>query len=167
MDHVKQQGLFKVECWNEDWTEKLWEEEFPNGGTTAGFNDVLNTYFNSGTQQTSWFLGLIDNNGFSALATSDTMASHAGWVENTGYSAATRPQWTPQAPSGGAITNPSSVVFAINGTVAIKGAFIVSNSTKNGTTGVLWATGALSAVQNLVSGQNLKITYTCTLSALN
>jgi hypothetical protein len=63
-----------------------------------------------------------------------------GFNEMTGYSEATRPAWTPNgAPASGAISNSSSpAAFSFNGTSRIFGAFLISNSTKGGTTGTLF-----------------------------
>jgi hypothetical protein len=143
---------------------KKWEERFHNGTTTAGVNNMLSVQFASGTQSTSWFIGLINNASFTALAASDTIASHPGWVELTSYTEATRPAWSPGSPSGGSIANSSTVNFTINATVAIKGAFLVNQSTKGGTTGLMYATGAFDSVQNLVNADILKVTYTITIT---
>lgn len=151
-------GWFDVICYNADDTE-AWRCSFPNGTTTGGMTDRLNVAFNGGTQKTSWFLGLIDNSGFSALATGDTMASHAGWTENVSYTSGTRPQWTPLTVAGSSVVNSSVVAFTMTGSVTIKGIFLCSDSTLSGTTGILWATGAFAAPQALTSTQVLNVTY--------
>ena len=127
-----------------------------NGITNAGLNNLLDTYFGAGT----WYFGLINNSGFSTLAAADTMSSHSGWAELTTYSQATRPQWVPDAASGQSITNSTLASFTMTGTVAVVGAFVTSNSTKGGSTGTLWATGLFNSVQNLTSGQILRLPYT-------
>ena len=162
-DQVQARGYFTAEIRDADGT-LLYREVFPNGSTTAGLNDMLSVYFNSGTQKTTWYLGLINNSGFSALAAGDTMSSHAGWSELTGYSESARPTWTPGAPASGVITNSSGVVFTASGSIDVKGAFLVSDSTKGGTSGVLWATGAFASVQSLTVGQTLTLTYSSTLA---
>lgn len=129
-----------------------------NGDTTVGLNDMLSVYFDSGTQKTSWYMGLISNVGFTAVASSNTISSHSGWSESSAYSETTRPQWSPDAPSAGVISGPS-VTFTMNATIAIKGIFVVSESTKAGTTGVLFATALFSSVDSLTSGQVLDVTY--------
>lgn len=143
----------------------MWKEPFNNGTTNGGLDNVLSVYLGAGSQTVTWFMGLIDNAGFSTLAIGDTMSSHAGWTESTAYTESVRQTWSPAAVSGQSITNTTNVTFSINATVTIAGAFLVSNSTKGGTTGILWATGQFSSAQALVSGQSLKITYTCTASA--
>lgn len=135
--------------------------KFKNATCLAGVNDILSVYLGAGTQKTVWYLGLIDNAGFSTLSTADTMASHGGWTESATYSEGVRQTWTPSAVSGQSITNPTAAVFSINGTVTLQGAFLVSNSTVSGTSGILWATGSFQSTQSMVNGQQLKITYTC------
>jgi hypothetical protein len=143
----------------------LWNMPFNNGTTNVGLDNVLSVYLGAGSQTATWFMGLIDNAGFSTLAVGDTMASHAGWAENTNYTESVRQTWSPAAVSGQSITNTTNVTFSINTTVTIAGAFLVSNSTKGGSTGILWATGQFSSAQVLTTGQSLKVTYTCTASA--
>ena len=132
----------------------------PNGIVDVGLNHILETEFNGGSQVTAWYIGLIDNASFSALSAADTMASHAGWIENDDYAEATRPEWTAGTASSRQITNSVTVDFSINATDTIKGIFITSNSTKNGTTGTLWATASFGANVSVQNGDTLKITYT-------
>jgi hypothetical protein len=151
-------GWFDVECVNADGSI-AWRDSFPNGTTTGGLTDRLNVAFAAAAQHTQWFLGLIDNSGFSALAVGDTMASHAGWAESVAYNEATRVQWTPLTVAASSAVNSSVCAFTINGSVTIYGIFLCSVSTKNGTTGILWATGAFSSPQALVNTQVLNVTY--------
>lgn len=132
----------------------------PNGIVDVGLNNILEVYFHSGTQITTWYIGLIDNAGFTALSNSDTMASHTGWSESTAYSNANRPQWTAGTAASRQITNAATVDFNINATATIKGIFITSNNTKGGTTGTLWATATFASNVSVVNGDTLKITYT-------
>lgn len=140
--------------------EVIGEYEFPNGITDAGLNSILGIMFHADTQITSWYLGLIDNSGFSALANADTMASHSGWNEFTTYSQSTRPQWSPGASSGRSITNGTTVDFSITGSGTMKGIFVVNNNTKSGTTGTLWSTAAFGSTVAVANGDTLKVTYT-------
>jgi hypothetical protein len=136
--------------------------DFPNGIVDEGINHILDVQFNEETQVTDWYIGLVDNSSWTAFADADTMASHAGWIENEDYEEVTRPQWTVGEASERAVTNAVSVDFSINDTVTIKGVFIASSSTKGGTSGVLWSTGAFGAEVPLQNGDTLKITYTVT-----
>ena len=134
--------------------------EFPNGITNVGKNSLLGVYFHADTQISTWYVGLVDNAGFSAFAAADTMSSHAGWTESTAYSEATRNEWTEDAAASQSITNSTALTFTMNGTATIKGIFVVSNSTKGGTTGTLWSTAAFASTVAVNSGDLLKVTYT-------
>lgn len=135
--------------------------EFPNGVTNVGKNLLLDVMFKDGSQvaSSSWYLGLIDNSGYSALSASDTMASHAGWNEFTSYSESTRVAWGPGAASSQTTTNSTPATFNVNGSGTVKGVFCVSNNTKSGTSGTLWATALFTADVPVVNGDQLKATY--------
>ncbi len=134
-----------------------------NDITNEGVNTLFNVMFNSASQITSWFIGFIDNSGFSALAAGDVMNSHSGWTEFIAYSQSTRVAWGVGTASSGVrtVTNASASVFNINGGGGtVYGIFITSNSTKSGTTGKLWATAAFASPVPVSSGDQLNITYT-------
>lgn len=152
-------GFYHVRCIDPNGKLK-WEQKFPNGIVDEGIEYLLDAGFNGGTQVSTWYMGLVDNAGFSAFANGDTMSSHSGWSESTDYSEATRPEWTAGAASSRAVTNGTTVDFSINATVTIKGIFITSNNTKGGTTGTLWSTAAFSSNASATSGDTLKVTYT-------
>ena len=134
--------------------------DLPNGIVDVGLTDLLDVHFNAGTPTTTWYLSLVDNSGFSAFADADTMGSHAGWNEFTTWSEATRVEWVEDAPAARSVTNSASSDFSITGTGTIKGIFLVSENTKSGTTGILWATAAFAANVSVINGDSLKITYT-------
>lgn len=152
-----------VELWRKKKSgrrKKVWEDDVFNGITNIGKDHILDIMFNSATQITSWFVGIIDNASFSVLAAADTMASHAGWIEFVTYSQSTRVSWGSGASSGQSVTNASPAVFDITGSATLNGIFLNSNSTKSGTTGTLWMTGSFSSTVPVTSGDQLKSTYT-------
>jgi hypothetical protein len=134
----------------------------PNGITNAGIEDNEAVYFVAGTQKPLWYFGLINSTSYTALAAGDTMASHGGWIELTDYDETTRQVWAPSAPSGRIVASVSSATFTISATVTIKGAFLVSSSTKGGTAGTLWSTGLFGVAQSLIDNQTLRVSYTLT-----
>lgn len=136
--------------------------DFPNDITNQGKNSLFEIMFHDGTQiaNASWFIGLISNSGYSALAAADTMASHAGWTEFTGYSQGTRVAWGAGAAASQSITNASPATFDITSTGTVKGIFVPSNSTKGGTTGTLWSTALFTADVPVANGDQLRVTYT-------
>lgn len=135
-----------------------------NDITNAGLDAILDIMFHGTTQITTWYMGLIDNSGYSSVANSDTMSSHAGWNEFTTYSQATRPEWTEGASSSQVMTNSSAIQFSITGSGTLKGILIASNSTKGGTTGTLWSTALFSANLIVTSGDTLELTYSISAS---
>jgi hypothetical protein len=149
----------KVQCFDKDGNLK-WEEEVFNGIVDEGIHYLLDAGFNGGTQDTTHYVGLVDNSGFTAFDNADTMSSHSGWSENTSYDESTRVAWNPDAAASRAVTNSTTVDFTMNATATIKGIFVSSDSTKSGTTGTLWATAAFSSNASVVSGDVLKVTYT-------
>lgn len=156
-------GKFVVEHF--DSNGKLIETiECKNGVTNVGKDDVLNVMFRATTQSTTWYVGIIDNSGFTAVAGTDTMASHTGWNEFTTYSEAVRQTWTPAAPSSQSISNTTPMTFNITGSATLKGIFTVNNSTKGGTTGTLWATALFASNVTVNGGDQLKVTYTVSAS---
>jgi hypothetical protein len=155
-------GRFRVEHYDSEGKLKA-TYRFPNGIVDVGMNLLLDVMFHATPAPSgTWYIGLVDNAGFTAFANSDTMASHTGWSESAAYSETARPAWTEGAASGRTMTNASTVDFSINATVTLKGIFIVDNSTKSGTAGTLWSTAAFTSNVSAVSGDTLKITYTIT-----
>lgn len=165
-DGPKVGGYFVVECFDKDGNLN-WEDIAENAVTGLGLDSLLNVYLGAASQITTWYIGLVDNSGFTAFASGDTSASHGGWSEAAGsdYSQTTRPTWTPSTSSGGAgsVANASTVNFSMtnSSSLTIKGLFLISDSTKAGTTGLLFSTAAFTGgTQATNSGDTLKITYT-------
>ena len=136
--------------------------DMPNGIVNEGKTDILDVYFSDATQTagSSWFIGLVDSSGYTALNDADTMSSHSGWNEFTSYSEANRVAWGPGAASAQSITNSSPATFNISGSGTLKGIFVVTNNTKGGTSGTLWATALFSADVPVSNGDQLRVTYT-------
>lgn len=160
-DKPKFKGRFQVEHLDKNGNVKG-VYDFPNDITNAGKNDIFDVYFSDGsvTAASAWVISLISLSGYSALAAGDTMASHGGWTEFTGYSEGTRPAWGPGDPAAQSITNATPVTFSINATGTVKGIFVTTQSTKGGTTGKLWATALFTGDVPVTSGDQLKVTYT-------
>jgi hypothetical protein len=166
-------GAFTVTCTDADGNLR-WEETFKNLVVNVGKTDLLNKYFAGTSYTAAWYLGLVDGGTSPTYNAADTMASHAGWTENTGYSQATRPAaafGAASAAGGGAgsagtgTIATSATAFSINSIIlpsgTIAGAFLVSNSTKGGTTGTLYSAGSFTTGNRTVlSGDTLNVTYT-------
>ena len=160
---IKERGVWLFEVWNADGTKDR-EWTCPNGATSAFLTHMLAAELTSGAQVTTWYVGLIDNASFSALSASDTMNSHAGWLESSAYSESVRQTWSGTTTGSTSTNSASKATFTANGTVTINGAFLTSNSTKGGTTGTLAVTGSFGSTQSLVANQTLTVTLSVTLS---
>jgi hypothetical protein len=169
-ESVDMHGKFTAVCYDKDGNVK-WQDDFPNTVTTVGKNALLDTYLGGsavGAGTTTWYMGLIGSNGYSAIAAGDTMSSHSGWKESgennsraPGYSQATRRQITFSSSSSGSKVTANAVVFSINVAGTVKGAFIANNATKAGTTGILYSAGLFTVGDKVVtSGDTLNVTYT-------
>lgn len=135
-------------------------DTFTNGITLSGVNDMFDKYFLNGTTAAAWYFGLIDNAGFTAAADeTDTMSSHSGWTETTAYDEATRVAWAPDNAASQIISNSTLPVVTMNAATVVKGLFMTTDSTKGGTTGILFNTGFPAFSQTVQPGQELKLFY--------
>lgn len=146
-----------------------WIEEVSNLVTTQGLNDLLSKYFKGSAYTAAFFMGLVDNAGFTAFAAGDTAAQIGGsngWAESSAYSESVRQTITLGSASAGSIDNSASkCVFSINGTVTIKGAFLSTSSVKAGTSGALYGEAAFIATRSLLSGDSLTVQVTLTAAS--
>jgi hypothetical protein len=144
-----------------------WLENINNLVMTEGKNDQLTQYFKGSAYTAAFFIGLVNNAGFTAYAAGDTAAQIGGtngWAEGTPYSNATRVAWVGGTASGGSIDNSGSVAtFNINATLTVRGGFVATSSTKNGTSGKLYGAVDFSATRSVVSGDTLLTTASFTL----
>jgi len=169
-------GHFGVEHWRDG--KHLATYSFPNGITDEGKNNIFDVYFDADTQITTWYMLLIDNANYTALADDDTYddidQAGNGWDEFKTYtdagnsdSTVTRPVWNPDAASGEAISNSSQTIFDITGTATVKGLAIVGGGAASNTKGdhaadgTLWSTALFDQGDTaVINGDQLKITYT-------
>jgi hypothetical protein len=165
-------GVYTLQCFDKDGKLK-WEESAHNLVVNVGLQDMNTKYFTGSSYTAAWYIGLITGPGSgTTIAAGDTMSSHAGWTENTGYSNATRPAAT----FGTATTADPSVIdnsasaasFSINATSTIAGAFLTTSNTKGGSTGILFSASDFQSPGDraVVSGDTLNVTYTFSLDAV-
>jgi hypothetical protein len=161
-------GVFTVTCYDSNGNEK-WVEIAPNLVVNTGLQDMNTKFFAGSAYTAAWYLGLV--NGTSSSTTysgGDTLASHAGWEENSSYSgnrkAVTFGAATLADPSN--INNASSAAsFTINANATIAGAFLANVAT--GTSGTLFSVSDFQSPgdRTVVSGDVLNITYSFNLDA--
>jgi hypothetical protein len=167
-DGAQAGGVYTVVCHDAQGNLK-WTDTFHNLVVNEGLQDMNDKYFKGSGYAAAWYLGLVTGPGSSTtFAAGDTLASHAGWTENTNYTgtrkAATFGTATTADPS--VIDNSGSpAVFTMNANAqTIAGAFLCSVT--SGTSGVLFSAGDFSGGDKSVdSGDTLSVTYTFSLDA--
>ena len=168
-DSASAKGVYKIQCHDAQGNLK-WEASAPNLVVNEGLQDMNAKYFTGSAYTAAWYLGLYGSGATNTPAAGDTMSSHAGWTEVTDYSQATRPACTfgtPTTANPSVATNSASpATFSINGTTVVGGAFLTSDNTKGGSTGVLYSAADFSAPgdRSVVSGDTLSVTYTLSLA---
>ena len=168
---VRGGGVFTVECRDKDGNLK-WTAQSPNLVVNVGLQDMNTKYFSGSSYTAAWYIGLYGAASSNNPAAGDTASSHAGWTEVTAYSQAARPTAT----FGTATTADPSVIsnsaspatFSINATTTVGGAFLISNSTKGGTTGTLFSAADFQSPGDraVVNGDTLSVTYQFSLDAV-
>lgn len=161
-------GVFTVTCHDSEGNEK-WVEIGHNLVVNTGLQDMNTKYFKGSTYTAAWYIGLVNNTSASTtFSGGDTLASHAGWDENSSYSG-TRPQVT----FGNAtLADPSNInnaaslaTFTMNANATISGAFLCNVA--SGTSGLLFSAADFQSPgdRTVVSGDVLNVTYSFNLDA--
>ncbi len=162
-ESIKLGGVFKFECFDKLGNHK-WTEEVHNLVVNDGINHSLDVLFTGATQTNPWYLGLTD--GTPTVAATDTMSSHAGWVEVVAYSEGVRQTYVDVRTNQTVSNTASPAAFSINGTATVGGGFLSSNSTKSGTTGILLCAVAFTGGdRSVASGDTVNVTYNFTGSS--
>lgn len=149
-------GHCRVICKDEDGNIK-WTDEGKNIVVNSGLDYILGTAV---IDSATIYVGLTEASPTAAAG--DTMSSHSGWAEAAGYTASTRVSWGQDAAASQAVTNSTAVSFTMNGSdTSIGGAFLTTDSTKDGTSGTLIAVKAFSGGNKTVANNDtLDVTYT-------
>lgn len=139
----------------------------PNGVTTEGVNEALNRMF-IGQAQTQWWIGIIDQSGFSGVSVTDTHVSHPGWVEFTGYSG-NRSLWMPIAASSGIMSTTVGSTFNVTAGGNLRGTFLASRATTGTGAGAVIYCTAITLAADVVpvsASDVLTITYVTRIAGI-
>jgi len=162
-------GIFTVTCYDKDGAVK-WETTAKNLVTNVGLQDMNTKYFTGSSYTAAWYVGLVDNAGFTAYAAADTLASHAGWNENVGYSGGNRGTasfGSATAADPSVISNSASQAsFSMSTTAVIRGAFLTNTQDNTLNTGILFSVADFDAPgsRSVVSGDTLNVRYDFSLA---
>ena len=155
---------YKVDCIRKG--ELIWTEEFDNIVVNEGLNDSLYKHLKGSAYTAAWYVGLA---GTGSKVAGDTAAEIGGtnaWSEVTNYTQGVRQTLTLGSVSGQSVDNSlNKASFTINTTITIYGAFVVSSSVKNGTSGVLYGVGDFGSSKDCESGDVLILSITCSVAA--
>jgi hypothetical protein len=165
-EQTKIGGIFTYEHIRDGKVIDTWQE--PNLVVDEGLNYALDAAFSGGSPITSWYVGLFKNN-YSPIAANVAATFPGAGVANeatTEYSESTRPAWTEAGVTSKVITNTASpAVFTFASAIVIYGAFLVSSSTKGGTSGKLAAASKFAASRSMQIADVLNVTYALTISS--
>jgi hypothetical protein len=167
---LKGGGVFTATCYDKDGNLK-WMAKSPNLVVNVGLADMNDKYFSGSGYTATWYIGLYGAASSNDPAAGDTMASHAGWTEIEDYTQTERPTAT----FGSATVADPSVInnsgspaqFSMDDTVTVGGAFLTSDDTKGGTTGILFSASDFQSPgdRSVVSGDTINVTYEFSLDA--
>jgi hypothetical protein len=171
-EHAEAHGRYEIECIGADGKLK-WREVIDNVVATVGKNLMLDASL-AGAAYTvvGPYMGLISSTSYSAVAATDTMASHSGWLEAGGANTPTysgnrkTAVWSAATAGGKALS--AALSFAITSTGTVKGAFLCFGTgavnTKDDTNGVLWSAGTFSTGDKaVVNSDTLNVNYSTSL----
>lgn len=146
--------------------EVIDEFEDHNILVNEGLNHALDVLLHGSTQVATWYIGVFEGN-YTPVATATAASITADSTESTAYDETTRVAYVEAAASSQSTTNSASkATFTFNATKTIYGAFLVSNSTKSGTTGTLLSAARFSSSKAVASADQLLLTYTINASSV-
>lgn len=163
---------FHVECFDAEGNFK-WKETIKNLVTSEGLNHVLNVAFKSGTQITTWYVGLKD---IGTPLASDPAAQLPGgtmqWTEYENYESATRPTLTLGTVSSSPPIDVDNVGNEASFTIdtpagSVYGVFVVDSAQKgtNSNATVLYGVGDFASAKPVDDADTLNVTVTLVASS--
>lgn len=129
-----------------------------------GIDHILNTEFCGGQQVSNWYLAPFKNN-YQPVSTDKAATLPAAAGESTAYTGGTRQAFTAVEGQQQVSNQASAATFTFNDTQTIYGAFLASAQAQQSTQGVLFSAAQFATPKNVVSGDQLVLTYSLALSS--
>lgn len=157
---LKLSGVFELIC-RDALGHVRWKVRNDNIVVNTGIDYILGTAVFDGA---TLYLGLLGNSPTPLATWTMTEAASA---EVAGYDEATRPLWGQDSVASRVVTNGTAVDFTMNGDdTGIGGAFLTTDSTKDGTSGTLIAATAFTGGNRTVADNDtVSATYSLTGSS--
>ena len=141
------------------------EFEVKNIVVNQGLNYLLGAALGAQSVVTAWYIGLFSNN-YTILASDTAATISANSGEVTQYTAGTRQTWSSAPPASQSISNSATQAsFTFNSTLTVYGAFLISSSAINGTSGTLFSGAQFGSAKAVVNSDILQLTYTFTAAS--
>lgn len=147
-----------------------WEKEGDNLITTEGLAHILNVSLGGAAKPAGYYIALYGANA-TPVANWSAASFPAAASEITslteGYTAATRPVWTPNVADGGSIDNlgsPAQLTIATASSLNVYGAALLSTNTRGGTAGVLVSASKYAAMRTFQNGDTYEVGYRINLT---
>ena len=147
-----------------------WEKEGDNLITTEGLAHILNVALGATAKPAGYYIALFSGSASPAANwTAGSFAATANEITSMseGYTAATRPVWTPGVATTGQIDNMTtvaSVTIATASALNVTGAALLTNSTRGGTGGVLVSASKYAAARTFQNKDTYEIGYRLNLT---
>lgn len=136
----------------------LWESGYENLVVNEGLNHILDVVLSGGTQDTSWFIGLLDADAAPAANWTATQVAGDDFVA---YDETDLQAFTDGGVSGQSVSNsasPATFTCSTNSSV-VGGAFLIGTNAKGTPAGTLYAAGTFTGGdKNLDDGDSLEVT---------
>ena len=138
--------------------------------TTEGLAHMLNVGFGSTAKPSGYFIALFNGAAEPAANwTAANFAAAAGEVVSMteGYTAATRPAWTPANTSTRSIDNMTTVAsmtMATSSSLNVTGSALLTNNVRGGTTGVLISASRYPVARTFQNGDIFDVGYRLSLT---
>jgi hypothetical protein len=130
-----------------------------------GLNYLLGAALGAQAVTTAWYIALFSNN-YTILPSDAAANIAASSGEVTQYTAGVRQNWSSTPPASQSISNSTTQAsFTFNASLTVYGAFLISSSAINGTSGILFSGAQFGSPKSVVSSDILQLTYTFTAAS--